>query len=172
VAEYLAVVACGSPLAARAHEVATAALEAGWLVRVVATRSALNWIDADAVERVTGEAPLVEQRRPDEPKRFPAPARVIVCPATLNSLSKLATAVMDNYAAGFLCEALATRTPMTIVPLVSDRLWGHPAVAGHLATLTSAGARFLDARTGKIGEPTPLEIGADLSGFDPSWTLS
>jgi phosphopantothenoylcysteine synthetase/decarboxylase len=172
VAEYLAVVACGSPLAARVHDVAAAGVETGWLVRVVATASAMNWVDAPAVERVTGHPPLVEQRRPDEPKRFPTPTRVVVCHATLNSISKLATGIMDNYAAGLLCEALATGIPITIVPMISDRLWGHPAVANHLATLARAGVTFVDPCSGERGRPWPVAQGTDAaSGFDPKWVL-
>ncbi|TQS45579.1 flavoprotein [Cryptosporangium phraense] len=165
--DYLAVVACGSPLAARVHEFATAALDRGWQVRVVATREAMNWVDADAVERVTGVAPLVEQRRPGEPKRFPTPGRVIVCPATFNSINKLATGIMDNYAAGLVCEALSSGTPLTIVPLVSGALWGHPAWAAHLALLQKAGVTLVDVRSGRINDPAPCD---DFSReFDPAW---
>ncbi|GAA3391358.1 flavoprotein [Cryptosporangium minutisporangium] len=170
--EYLALVACGAPLAARVHDVAAAMKAQGWRVRVVATAAATNWVDADAVERVTGEAPLVEQRRPGEPKRFPTPGHVVVCPATFNSVNKLATGLMDNYAAGLVCEALASRTPLTLVPMVSDALWGHPAWAGHLTTLQRTGVTFVDVRSGRAGEPEPVDAGTgdDLAAvFDPSW---
>ena len=172
--EYLAVVACGAPLASRVHDVAAAALEAGWLVRVVATSSALNWVDADAVEQVTGYPPLVEQRRPGQPKRFPPPAHVVVCPATFNSVNKLAAGIMDTYAAGVMGEALATGTPLTIVPMVSDRLWGHPVWSGNLATLANAGVTFIDVRSGRAGVPQPVEAGTgdELAlAFDPAAAL-
>jgi len=169
VSEYLAVVACGSPLAARVHEIAEAARKHGWVVRVVATASAMNWVDAEQVERVTGYAPLVEQRRPDEPKRFPTPGHVVVCPATFNSINKLATGIMDNYAAGLVCEALASGTPITIVPTVSDALWGHPAWEEHLARLTNAGVRFVDPGSGRVGDPRPT--GDDVVAFNPEWAI-
>jgi phosphopantothenoylcysteine synthetase/decarboxylase len=175
VAEYLAVVACGAPLAARVHDVAAHAVDAGWKVRVVATRSALNWINDVEVERVTGWSALVEQRRPDQAKRFPTPVRVVVCPATFNSVNKLAAGIMDSYAAGVLCETLASRVPMTVVPMVGEKLWGHPAWARNLAVLAAAGAVFVDPRTGQVGRPTPVESGtgpAVSDGFDPSWALA
>ncbi|MFI5959981.1 flavoprotein [Cryptosporangium sp. NPDC051539] len=165
--DYLALVACGSPLAARSHEFAAAAIERGWRARVVATREAMNWVDAGAVERVTGHPPLVEQRRPGEPKRFPTPGRVVVCPATFNSVNKLAAGIMDNYAAGLVCEALASGTPLTIVPLVSSALWGHPAWAGNLALLQNAGVTFVDVLSGQQDRPAPCD---DFSReFDPDW---
>ncbi|GAA0257728.1 flavoprotein [Cryptosporangium japonicum] len=167
--EYLALVACGAPLAARVHEVAAAAQRHGWVVRVVATASAMNWVDAERVEDITGHAPLVEQRRPGEPKRFPTPGHVVVCPATFNSINKLATGIMDNYAAGLVCEALASGTPLTIVPTVGDALWGHPALAPHLARLTSAGVRFVDPGSGRVGDPRPT--GGDVDAFNPEWAI-
>lgn len=173
VSEYLALVACGAPLAARVPDVAAVALRRGWLVRVVATAAAMNWIDADAVERATGHPPLVGQRRPDEPKRFPTPGRVVVCPATFNSVNKLAAGIMDNYAAGLVCEALSSRTPLTIVPTVSDALWGHPAWASNLALLRGAGVTFVDPRTGH-GDPRPVDAdtGADVAAtFDADWAV-
>lgn len=172
--EYLALVACGSPLAARVHDVAAAAAHSGWRVRVVATASAMNWVDAERVEAVTGHPPLVDQRRPGEPKRFPTPGHVVVCPATFNSMNKLATGIMDNYASGLVCEALASGTPLTIVPLVSDALWGHPAWRGHLDLLRGAGVRFVDATTGRAGDPQPVGAGTGgdvAAAFDPAWPV-
>lgn len=140
--EYLALVACGAPLAARVHEIAETAQRHGWIVRVVATASAMRWIDVGEVRQKTGHPPLVEQRLPGEPKRFPTPGRVIVAPATFNSINKLAVGIMDNYAAGLVCEALSSGTPLAIVPSVSDELRGHPAWRSHLALLEAAGVEF------------------------------
>jgi phosphopantothenoylcysteine synthetase/decarboxylase len=44
-----------------------------------------------------------------------------------NTVNKLAAGITDNYATGLLCEALASRTPITIAPMVNNRLWPHPA---------------------------------------------
>jgi phosphopantothenoylcysteine decarboxylase len=73
----------------------------------------MKWIDAAAVESVTGSPALVDQRQPGHAKRFPEPAHVVVCPATFNSVNKLAAGIMDTYAAGIMCEALASHTPLT-----------------------------------------------------------
>ncbi|MGH3813914.1 MAG: flavoprotein [Pseudonocardiaceae bacterium] len=173
--EHLALVVCGAPLAARCHDVAARAVEAGWVVRVVATSSAMNWIDAAQVEEVTGFAVLVEQRRPGQAKRFPPPAQVVVCPATFNTVNKLAAGIMDNYAAGLLCEALASRTPITIAPMVSNRLWSHPAWQRNLDMLAAAGVRFVDIQTGHLGRPAAVRSGTGgdvIAAFDPAWVLA
>lgn len=58
-----------------------------------------------------------------------------------------------------LCEALATRRPMTVVPFVSRSLAGHPAWPRSLATLPGAGVRLVDPRTGGPWRDEPLEPG-------------
>jgi phosphopantothenoylcysteine synthetase/decarboxylase len=175
VPDHLALIACGAPLAARVHDVAAAAVEAGWLVRVLATPAALLWVDQAAAERATGYPVLVEQRQPDQAKRFPPPAHVIVCPATFNTVNKLAAGIMDNYPAGLLCEALASRIPITAVPMVSTRLWDHPVWQRNLEMLTAAGVTFLDIRTGRAGNLEPVVSGTGdevVAAFDPAWPLT
>lgn len=173
--EHLALIACGAPLAARVHDVAALAVHAGWIVRVVATPSAMNWINTDQVQTVTGFPVLVEQRQPGQAKRFPPPAQVMVCPATFNTVNKLAAGIMDNYATGLLCEALASRTPITIVPMVNNRLWSHPAWQRNLDTLASSGVRFIDAQTGLVGRPVAVQSGTGsevVAAFNPAWVIT
>lgn len=173
--EHLALVACGAPLAARVHDVAARAVEAGWIVRVVATPSATHWVDADRVEEITGFGVLVKHRRRGQAKRFAPPAQVIVCPATFNTVNKLAAGIMDNYATGLLCEALASRIPITIAPMVNHRLWPHPAWQHNLDLLTAAGVRFIDIHTGHVGVPTAVQSGTGsevIASFDPAWVLA
>jgi phosphopantothenoylcysteine synthetase/decarboxylase len=173
--DFLALVVGGAPLAARADEVAAAAVAVGWQVRVIATADAAGWVDQARVEAVTGAPVLTRQRRPDQPKRFPTPAAVLACPATFNTVNKLAAGIMDNYPSGVLCEALASGTRLVLVPMVSTRLWGHPVWAPNLALLAGAGVRFVDARTGRLGPPGPSEAGlADdvVAGFDPAWPVA
>jgi phosphopantothenoylcysteine synthetase/decarboxylase len=174
VPEHLALVACGAPLAARLHDVAALAVATGWLVHVVATPSAMSWVDAGKVEKVTGFPVLVEQRNPGQTKRFPLPAQVIVCPATFNTVNKLAAGIMDNYAAGLLCEALASQIPLTLAPMVSNRLWPHPAWQHNLDMLTAAGVTFIDIQTGRTGRPAAVQSGTGgdvIAAFDPAWVL-
>jgi phosphopantothenoylcysteine synthetase/decarboxylase len=167
----LVLVVCGAPLAARAPDVARSLGDIGWAVSVVGTPASRAWLDEDAVAAVTGEHPHFDQRDADEPRRGPRPSAVVVCPMTMNSGSKLATGIMDTYAAGVMCEALATGTPITAVLMISNRLWGHPAWAGHVSALRSAGVRFADARSGREEQPAPVQSGTGpdvVSGFDPA----
>lgn len=171
----LAIVACGAPLASRTAEVARCLQEAGWAVRVVATRDAMGWVvDAD-VERVTGFPALVDQRQPGSVKRFPPPEHVVVCPATFNTVNKLAAGIADTYAHSFLSEALATGTPITLAPMISTKLWGHPVLRGNLDVLGAAGVRYIDVRSGRVGPAEPVESGSGdqvTADFDTAWLVA
>jgi phosphopantothenoylcysteine decarboxylase len=169
----LVLVVCAAPLAQRAQDLAAALTDDGWQVTVVATPSGHGWVDSDRIADIAGWPPLYEHRQPDEPKRGGRPEHVVVCPLTMNTGSKLALGIMDNYALGVLCEALATRTPITAVTMVNDRLWSHPRWSANLKLLQDAGVRFLDARTGRPGDPQAVQSGGGtVSHFDPAWVVA
>lgn len=78
---------------------------------------------------------------------------------------------MDTYATGVLCDALATRIPLTVVTMISSRLWDHPAWVGHLKTYAAAGTRFVSPISGLVGKPEPVQSGTGpdvVAGFDPA----
>ena len=164
-------VAYGAPLAARTHEVAGAIMAAGWDVNVVATRSAMDWIDEGALRDTVGAPARVDYRSPEQPKRGPRPSAVIMCPGTFNSVNKLAGGMADTYALGVLCEALGSGVPILAVPMVNNFLWGHPAWMDTLERLTHAGVSFIDVRTGRPGSAAvPSGTGDEVvARFDPSW---
>jgi hypothetical protein len=145
------------------------------MIHVVATLSAMNWVDAKRVEQITGFPVLVEQRQPEQSRRFPPPTQVIVCPATFNTVNKLAAGIADNYAAGLLCEALASQIPITIAAMVNNRLWPHPVWQHNLDTLAAVGVRFINIQTGHIGQPSAVQSGTGgdvIANFDPDWVLA
>jgi hypothetical protein len=93
----------------------------------------------------------------------------------MNTGSKLALGIMDNYALGVLCETLAAGTRITAVTMVSDRLWGHPRWSANVRVLSDAGVSFLDPRSGRVGDPRPVRSGTGseiVSGFDPGWVVA
>lgn len=168
----LAFVVCAAPLALRAPEIARSARETGWDVHVIATPSALSWIDADRIREVTGAVPSMAFRRPDQPKRERATA-VLVGPLTFNTGNKLAAGIADNYAMAILCEALGAGRAIVAVPMVNAELWEHPAWQRSLEHLSSR-VTWVDLRDGATGRPRPLEAdpGPDvIEAFDPTWAV-
>ena len=96
---------------------------------------------------------------------------LVVCPATFNTISKAALGIADTPAHSFLCECIGAAVRTVFVPMINDRLWNHPALAGHLDRLVQAGAVLVDVRTG-AERPTPVPSGsggAVVEAFDAAW---
>ncbi len=170
----LAYVVCAAPLAPRSPELAGAIRDQGWDVTVVATPSAVEWIDADEVLERTGSPLVSVQRGHEEQRRGPRPRVVVACPLTFNTVNKLVAGISDTYALGVLNEAVSTGTPTIGVPLMSGRLWHHPALTASLATLGEWGVSLLDPATGEDG-PRPVVSGDGArvaSAFQADWLLN
>jgi phosphopantothenoylcysteine synthetase/decarboxylase len=148
----VALVVCGAPLAWRTGDMVAALADAGWVVRLIATPAAAAWIEGDLV-------PQVDFRSPRQPKTYPDPDVLVVCPATFNTLNKIALGLADNYATALACEMVAVGRVL-IVPMVSAALRGHPAFDTSVATLRVAGVEFLD------GSPESVD------GFQPAWLVT
>ena len=100
---------------------------------------------------------------------------MVVAPITFNTVGKLACGIADTYAHSALCEALGDRVPVLAVPMVNNRLWGHPAWSRNLGQLTDAGVRWLNIHDGTIGEPQPVLSGTGddvVKRFEPGWISS
>jgi phosphopantothenoylcysteine synthetase/decarboxylase len=163
----------GAPLASRCTDIAAALKEAGWSVQVVTTPAAAAWVDDATISTVSGQPAVGEHRDPGEAKRSEAPDAVVVAPATFNTIGKAALGIADTYAHSQLCEAIGSELPIVMVPMLNNKLWGHPALAGHLQTLIAAGVSFVDPQTGG-DSAAPVTSGTGdrvVSAFEPSWIV-
>jgi phosphopantothenoylcysteine synthetase/decarboxylase len=166
----LTVIVCGAPLTERTPDLLSHLAAVGWRPTVVSTPSALQWLDTPTIEHLTGAAPRSTFRTRAQPKGDP-PSAVLVCPATFNTVNKAAAGAADTYALAQLCEALGSRLPTVVVPMVNDKLWGHPAWQNSLAMLRSAGAVLVDVQTGELGT-SPVASGSGdtvVRNFDCGW---
>jgi phosphopantothenoylcysteine synthetase/decarboxylase len=166
-------VACAAPLAARTVEITTALVAADWSVTPFVTTDAAGWIDLPALEQVAGVPVRTTHRTPGTGTRSTLPDAAVVCPATFNTVNKLAAGLADSLVVSALCEWLGARIPMIILPMLNDRLWGHPAWEASLTTLRGAGAVLLDVRTGQSPALAVTSGTGDavVSGFDPQWIV-
>lgn len=170
----ITLVVCGAPLAGRAVDLAEALAAAGSQVDLVGTPAATAWIDHDEAVARLGSAPRVDFRVPAQPKTSADPDTVLVCPASFNTVNKVAAGVADNYATALVCEAIGMRTPTLVAPMINNKLWGHPGLSSSFARLRDAGVRFLDIRTGDQGL-APVESGTGdllVRDFDPAWLVA
>jgi len=161
-------VVCGAPLARRSGDMVDELVTGGWDVRLVGTPAARAWLGPDAI------SPRFEFRSPAHRSSTDDPDVVAVCPATFNTLNKVATGIADSYATALICETLGMRNPILVIPMVNHKLWGHLALSSSVRALTSAGARFMDVQTGEPGL-SPVRSGSGdqvVEAFRPAWLLA
>lgn len=138
----LCAVVCAADPARRIEEFVRQAQATGWSVRVVLTPTAADWLDIDALARVTGRPVATRPRRPDEP-RVPPPEAVVVVPATFNTINKWAAGINDSPALGVLNESIGLRLPVVVAPCAKDILTMHPAFDRNIRLLAEHGVTFL-----------------------------
>lgn len=138
----LYVVVCAAEPAAEVGRLVAMAQDAGWVVQIVATPSALDFIDVPALERQTGRPVRSRYRRPSEPKPPRADA-IIVAPATYNTINKFAQGIADTYALGVLAEAPGLGIPVVVLPCVNSALSARIPFRRSVEELRADGVRVL-----------------------------
>jgi phosphopantothenoylcysteine decarboxylase len=161
----LYIVVCGSPRAGKIGELITRAQSASWDTCVVATPDALRFIDRSALEQQTGHPVPDQYRRLDETNLLPPPDAIIVCPATFNTVNKLAAGISDNFALGLLTEAIGKRMPLVIARCLNSAQAAHWAFERSVAELRAAGVVVLygpgvyePGPPGTGGRPYPWDL--------------
>ena len=108
----LYVVACGGRPAGDLGPFVEDAQAAGWEVCVIATPSALKFMDLDHLAQLTGHVVRYDYKQPEEPDVLPPPDAMVVAPATFNTINKWAAGISDTLALGLLNEALGLGLPV------------------------------------------------------------
>lgn len=75
--------------------------------------------------------------------------RVVVAPATANTLARLACGFADDLVST-LC--LATEAPLLVAPAMNHRMWLHPATQANVDTLRTRGVAFVGPDDGPLAE--------------------
>ena len=159
----------GGIAAYKACEVLRELSETGHAVRVVPTRSALNFVGEATWAALSGQP--VSTGVWDDVADVPhvrigrGADLVVVVPATADLLSRAATGRGDDLLAATLLTATC---PVVFAPAMHTEMWEHPATRANVATLRSRGAvvlepavgRLTGADTGKGRLPEPEEIAA------------
>jgi phosphopantothenoylcysteine synthetase/decarboxylase len=115
----------------------------GWDTCVIATPSALKFIDTDRLAEVSGHVVRYAYKQPDEPDVLPPPDAMIVAPATFNTINKWTAGISDTLALGMLNEALGLQLPIIAVAFPDIGLARHPAFRKSVETLRSWGIRLI-----------------------------
>ncbi|SDL35393.1 Flavoprotein [Nonomuraea maritima] len=166
--EVLYIIVCAAGPAPDVGRLVTLAQDAGWTVQIIATPSALDFIDIAELEKQTGRPVRSQYRKPHEP-RSPRADAIIVAPATYNTINKFAQGITDTYALGVLSEAPGLGIPVVILPFVNTALAARAPFQRSIDQLRAEGVRVL-LGPGQF-EPHPPSSGAERIENYP-WSLT
>jgi phosphopantothenoylcysteine synthetase/decarboxylase len=131
----LYVFACGAGPARDLPDLIRPAMAQGWDVFVGATPAGWDFIDTDQLRDLTGHAP-----RRDHSGRtsgWPQPDGVIIAPATINTVNKIAAGITDTWATNVIIECMGLAVPVVIAPNVNPALGRHPRYRQNVDELRS-----------------------------------
>lgn len=156
---------CGGIAAYKAADLVRRLRDAGALVRVAMTGNAQRFVTATTFQALSGEP--VRTSLWDEAAEAAMghielarwPDRILVAPASANTLAKLAHGFADDLVST-LC--LASEAPITVAPAMNRVMWANAATQANVATLRSRGVTVLGPAAGaqacgETGEGRMLE---------------
>ncbi|MBV9312550.1 MAG: flavoprotein [Pseudonocardia sp.] len=139
----LYVIACGGRPASDLPDFIPKLIAQSWEVCVIATPSALKFIDRALVRELTGHVVRYDYKQPDEPDILPPADAIAVAPATFNTINKWAYGSSDTLALGILNEAIGLELPLVAVPVPNIALAKHPAFVESVVRLRSWSVRLI-----------------------------
>lgn len=166
---------CGGIAAYKAAELVRRLRDAGAEVQVAMTDAAQRFVGAQTFQALSG--------RPVRTSLWDAAAeaamghielarwadRIVVAPATANTLAKLAHGFADDLVST-LC--LASAAPLTLCPAMNHRMWLHPSTQANIGLLRERGAQVIGPEDGPLAEgesgPGRLSEPADIVAALPA----
>ncbi|SCL45316.1 Flavoprotein [Micromonospora citrea] len=168
---HLQIVVCAAGPAADVTQLVTTATQQSWTTAVTATPSALDFIDAAAIERLTGHPVRSTYRSsPGIRRSLPATDALIIAPATYNSINKIALGIADNYAMTTIAELIGRQVPTVVVPFVNAALANRAPFQRAVANLRDERVRVI-LGTADGWEPHPPGSGNSRQRAFP-WTAA
>jgi phosphopantothenoylcysteine synthetase/decarboxylase len=139
----LYVITCATPAAKHIGKLVRLAQAQGWTVCVIATPSALKFLDIQALEQQTGFPVRSEYKQPGTPDVLPPAHAMIVGGASFNTMNKWAHGHADNLALGLLTEAVGLGLPLVALPFLNAAQAAHPAFYRSVKELRDMGVKVL-----------------------------
>ncbi|OZB47360.1 MAG: phosphopantothenoylcysteine decarboxylase, partial [Cellulomonas sp. 14-74-6] len=128
--------------------------EDGHAVRVVPTRTALEFVGRPTWEALSGEPVSTEVfEHVDEVAHVRIGQEadlVVVAPATADLLARAAAGMADDLLTATL---LVARCPVLLAPAMHTEMWQHPATVANVDTLRRRGIHVLDPVSGRLTGP-------------------
>ncbi len=141
---------CGSVAAVRCVELVREMRRQGFDVEVAMTKAAQQIVAVDALEwacehpivtRLTGRVEYLKSCGVDGDASL-----LLVCPATANTIAKIAAGIDDTTVTTYASTALGSGCPIVVVPAMHESLYENPFVADALEKLKKAGITVLEPK--------------------------
>jgi phosphopantothenoylcysteine decarboxylase/phosphopantothenate--cysteine ligase len=171
----------GGVAAFKAAYLARRLVESGAAVRVVMTRSSLEFLGPQTMAAITGAPPLTELFGTESVSPHTELAAwadaLVVAPATAATLARMAGGESDDL---LVATILAFEGPVIVAPAMHTEMWEHPATRRNVAMLADDGVHLVgpargalasgDEGVGRMAEPEEIlaAVVAALSGGDLS----
>ncbi|MGH3695944.1 MAG: flavoprotein [Pseudonocardiaceae bacterium] len=139
----LYIITCATPAARDIGKLVNLAQDSGWLPFVIATPSALRFIDRVALETQTGAPVRSEYKEPGTPDILPPADAMVAGGASFNTINKWAAGISDTLALGLLTEGIGLGLPLAALPFVNAAQTMHPAFGRSVKELREAGVKIL-----------------------------
>lgn len=164
----------GSIACAKACGVISQLSKAGVTVQTAVTPAALQFVGKATLEGLSGRRVfdnLWQDGGALEHIDFARQADLaLVCPATANTLNKLAAGIADDPVGTLFLAWELDKKPWWLAPAMNHRMWLHPATQASLGKLRGYGVRILEPAEGAhaCGEdgpgrlPEPETIAAEV----------
>lgn len=142
----------GSIACYKACDAISQLVQRGHTVRTAASAAALRFVGVPTLEGLTREKVSADLFAPGEALDHINLSRwadvTVVCPATANTLNRVAAGLGDDLV-GALLLAHEWNRPLLLAPAMNPAMWRHPATVAAVAKLESWGARFIRPGAGR-----------------------
>lgn len=151
----------GSIACYKACAVISTLVQKGCVVKTVCSRDALQFVGKATLEGLTGfpvAIDLYEEGRMMDHISLSRWADVaILCPASANTLNKLAAGISDSLIGALFLAYPLKEKPYLVAPAMNHQMFQHPATEAALTTLSTWGVRVLPCGEGHqaCGEEGP-----------------
>jgi hypothetical protein len=136
-------ITCATPAAAHIGTLVGLAQEAGWTACVIATPSAVRFLDVAALQQQTGYPVRSEYKQPGTEGVLPPADALILGGASFNTMNKWAQGNADNLALGLLTEGVGLALPLVALPFLNAAQAAHPAFYRSVRELRDMGVKVL-----------------------------
>jgi len=143
----------GSISVYKAVDLASKLVQAGAVVDVVMTEAATEFVKPVSFGSLT-KRPVITEMFPDKTDYNIAHISlsdradlVVICPATANTIAKLANGIADDMLS---CTVLATEAPVIVAPAMNYRMYRNEVTQGNIDKLKARGFVFVGPDTGRL----------------------